>query len=167
MHNVAQRVIAVSAAAFLLAACQTDPYGRPTMGSMGSKETLGTVGGAVAGGLIGSTIGGGTGRTVAIVAGSLLGGALGNSIGASLDRADMSYYNRTSQYALENGRPGEALPWRNPRSGNSGTVTPGDYYETAGGYCREYTQTIRVGGRTEQGYGRACRQPDGTWQIVE
>ena len=26
-------------------------------------------------------------------------------------------------------------------------------------------QTITVGGEVQQGYGTACRQPDGTWKI--
>lgn len=34
------------------------------------------------------------------------------------------------------------------------------------GPCREYTKTISIGGRLEVGYGRACRQPDGAWEIV-
>ncbi len=34
-------------------------------------------------------------------------------------------------------------------------------------YCREYTKTITVGGKPqEQGYGTACMQPDGSWEIV-
>ena len=32
--------------------------------------------------------------------------------------------------------------------------------------CREFQQTITVGGRTETAYGTACRQPDGDWKIV-
>ncbi len=33
-------------------------------------------------------------------------------------------------------------------------------------YCREYQRTVNVGGRTQQSYGTACRQPDGAWKIV-
>lgn len=33
-------------------------------------------------------------------------------------------------------------------------------------YCREYQTTGRVGGRLQPGYGTACYQPDGSWQIV-
>ena len=36
-----------------------------------------------------------------------------------------------------------------------------------GQYCREYQQTVSVGGRSEQAYGVACRQPDGAWRIVK
>ncbi|MCB1783133.1 MAG: hypothetical protein KDI13_03995 [Alphaproteobacteria bacterium] len=32
--------------------------------------------------------------------------------------------------------------------------------------CREFTENIRIGGRIESGYGRACLQEDGSWRIV-
>lgn len=32
-------------------------------------------------------------------------------------------------------------------------------------YCREYTRTISVGGRIQEGYGQACLMPDGDWRI--
>ena len=54
-----------------------------------------------------------------------------------------------------------------PDSGNSGTVKPQPSYQNASGqYCREYQQTITVDGKTETAYGTACRQPDGSWKIV-
>lgn len=34
-------------------------------------------------------------------------------------------------------------------------------------YCREFTKTIYVGGRAQQGYGTSCLQPDGSWQITQ
>ena len=34
-------------------------------------------------------------------------------------------------------------------------------------YCREYTQTIIVGGVPQYGYGQACFKPDGSWEIVD
>lgn len=39
--------------------------------------------------------------------------------------------------------------------------------EARDNYCREYTKSIRVGGKTVQGYGTACRQPDGAWEITK
>ena len=48
-----------------------------------------------------------------------------------------------------------------------GTVTPSREGRTNDGrYCREYQSSIYVGGKYEQGVGTACRNPDGTWQIV-
>ena len=33
-------------------------------------------------------------------------------------------------------------------------------------YCREYTKSVTIGGNEEEVYGTACRQADGTWEIV-
>lgn len=159
------QMLAALVAVSSLVACQQGPNGSQNGGI--SKQTMGTLGGAVIGGVLGSKVGKGTGNGIAIGVGTLLGALAGSSIGESLDRADMQYYNQTSQRALETAQPGQTLPWSNPQTGNSGTVTPYNYYETAQGYCREYSQTINVGGQVEKGYGRACRQPDGSWQIVQ
>ncbi|MBN8543371.1 MAG: glycine zipper 2TM domain-containing protein [Alphaproteobacteria bacterium] len=168
-----KQIVALSTVAIMLTACgaQNAENARQggVMGGGGiTKSDVGTVGGAVAGAVIGSKIGGGSGRTAAIAIGTLLGAGVGHEIGASLDRADMSYYNKTQQQALETAPAGQTLPWNNPESGNSGSFTPSNYYQTAeGSYCREFNQTINVGGKTEQAYGTACRQPDGSWKVTQ
>jgi triosephosphate isomerase len=40
------------------------------------------------------------------------------------------------------------------------------YEPIAGRYCREFQQTVTIGGRTEQAYGTACMQPDGAWEVI-
>jgi hypothetical protein len=73
----------------------------------------------------------------------------------------------TFQSALENNRTSQASTWVNPDADSSGTVVPLRTYQSIEGFpCREFQQTIVIGGREEQGYGTACRQPDGTWRIV-
>ena len=133
----------------------------------GEKELGGTLIGAGLGGLAGSQIGGGTGRLVATGAGVLLGGLVGNQVGKSLDRADKVSMER-AQATAYNAPVGQTITWNNPDSGHSGTITPRrDGRDTAGNYCREFQQTINVGGEPQQGYGTACRQPDGSWKIVQ
>jgi surface antigen len=133
----------------------------------GAKQQMGTVGGAVLGGLAGSQVGSGSGRLVAVGIGTLLGAMAGGEVGRSLDRADRLYLERTTGQALEYGPSGVARSWQNPDSGHYGAVTPKPAYQTPQGqYCREYQQTITVGGKTEEGYGTACREPDGSWRIV-
>ena len=169
--NISQR-IAMLVALSMLSGC-SQPMGRAgggytQGGSSINKQDVGTLAGAVGGGVLGSTMGRGAGRTAATIGGALLGGMLGSSIGASLDKADMAMYNDTSQRALESGQPGQPLPWKNAQTGNYGTVTPSNYYQNSQGeYCREYSQNITVGGKTQEGYGKACRQPDGSWKIVQ
>jgi len=131
-----------------------------------TKSDVGTVLGGAAGAWAGSAIGGGSGKAVAIAAGTLLGSVLGRSVGGSLDKVDLQHYNTASQRALETGQPGQSFPWQNPNSNVNGVVTPSSYYQnSAGSYCREYVQTITIGGRIEEGHGVACRQPDGSWKI--
>lgn len=133
----------------------------------GQKETGGAVLGGVVGGLLGSKVGSGKGQLAATAAGAILGALAGSEVGKSLDRADRMYAERTAQSALEKAPTGTTSTWSNPDSGHSGTVTPTRTYETAAGqYCREYQQTVTVDGRTQSAYGTACRQPDGTWKIV-
>jgi surface antigen len=140
-------------------ACEGNNYGQ--------KQTAGAVLGGIAGGLLGSKVGGGSGRLAATAAGTLLGVLIGSEIGKSLDRADRLYAARTTQGALETNQSGVTSSWSNPDSGHSGTVTPQPAYQSSSGqYCREYQQQISVGGRTESAHGTACRQPDGSWKII-
>lgn len=133
----------------------------------GPKETGGTVVGAVAGGLLGSTIGSGSGKAVAIGIGAVLGGIIGSEVGKSLDRADRAYMHRTTQTSLEHSPTGRSSEWVNPDNGHSGTVMPTRTYRADNGrYCREFQQTVTIDGRRQRAYGTACRQPDGTWEIV-
>lgn len=130
-----------------------------------NKQGMVGVLGAVGGGAAGSQFGKGTGRTMSIIAGSILGGLAGSEVGKSLDKADIAYHDRTNQRALENNKSGVASTWKNPDSGASGTVTPTKTVQHNGQVCREYTQSISVGGQAQKAFGTACRQPDGSWQI--
>lgn len=136
-------------------------------GAMGPKETGGTLIGAGTGALIGSQIGGGRGTLVAVAVGTLAGALLGQEVGRSLDRADQLAMQRSAQYALEYAPTRQSTTWRNPDSGNYGSITPIETYQASTGqYCREYLQTVVIGGQPQQAYGTACRQPDGSWRII-
>jgi surface antigen len=157
-----KKSIALLLVASSLSACQPGQFD-----NMMTKENVGTLAGAGAGAWAGSNIGKGKGQIVGIAAGTLLGGYLGKSIGASLDKADMQQYHQTSQRALETQPVGQTATWTNPDSGNSGTITPTRTFVQNNQNCREYQQTISVGGKTERAFGTACRQPDGSWKIIQ
>ncbi|MCF8474196.1 MAG: glycine zipper 2TM domain-containing protein [Emcibacter sp.] len=135
-----------------------------------TKQESGTLLGAIGGAVVGSAIGGkggGTGKVIAVAAGTLAGAYIGSEIGKSLDKADRQAMQQQTQYSLEKSQSGQLSTWHNPDSGNSGTITPQPAYTSAKDeYCREYQQTVTVGGKTETAYGTACRQPDGTWKIA-
>ena len=150
-------VLTVASAA-LLSACLQDA---------GPKEGIGAAVGAAVGGIVGAQVGDGTGQLVAVGAGVLLGALVGSEIGQSLDKADQLYATKAYNEAIDTSPTGTTTSWANPDSGNSGTYKPTQTYQTESGqYCREFQQTITVGGETQDAYGTACRQPDGTWQIA-
>ncbi len=133
----------------------------------GTKETIGTLGGAAAGGLVGSQIGGGSGKLIAVGLGVLAGAFIGREIGRSLDKADQAYADQAAGEAFEYNRTGQPSNWENPDNGHRGSVTPTNTtYVESGQPCREYQQTVTIGGKTETAYGTACRNADGSWRIV-
>lgn len=128
------------------------------------KEGAGTLLGGVGGGVLGAQVGKGHGRTAAIIAGAILGAVAGREIGRSIDRTD----ELKAREALEKNKTGQTSTWVNPDSGHQVKVTPTKTYQVAEGeYCREYQSEVTVGGKKEQAYGTACRQPDGSWKIVK
>ena len=132
------------------------------------KQAVGTLGGGALGAWAGSTIGSGRGQVVATAVGAVAGALAGGYIGQQLDQADKAKLERTHQQALESSPVGKTAQGRNPDSGNHGTITPVKTYETSQGqYCREFQQTITVGGETKKAFGKACRQPDGQWMITQ
>lgn len=73
----------------------------------------------------------------------------------------------TLQYALEKNQLNQGSEWVNPDTGRAGVVAPTRTFNNNQGQpCREFIKTIIIGEKEEQGYGTACRQPDGSWQIV-
>jgi surface antigen len=131
-----------------------------------SKQNAGTVVGAGLGAIAGSAFGGGEGKIIASVVGAGLGGYIGNKVGLSLDRADAAYYNQTMTQSLEYNKSGVRSTWKNPDSGNHGSITPRTSYVEGGRDCREYVQEVYIGGRKKQAFGKACRRSNGDWEII-
>ena len=85
-----------------------------------------------------------------------------------MDEHDKLMLEKTSQQALENSATGSSVAWKNPDSGNHGYVVPTNTYKAQNGrYCREYTQVVIIGGKKQEAYGKACRQPDGAWEVIQ
>jgi surface antigen len=128
-----------------------------------NRAVLGGVLGGAAGAAVGSTVGKHDGRTAAIVGGAIIGVLVGGAIGQYMDSVDQNCVGQT----LEHVPDGETIVWQNPNVGGAYQVTPAETYQRADGrYCREYVTEVIIGGRREQAYGTACRQPDGSWQVV-
>lgn len=133
----------------------------------GDKETVGGLTGAALGGLLGAQFGSGSGQLATTAAGVLLGGLVGSEVGRSMDEVDRMKANQ-AVLKSHSAPLGEKIHWNNPDSGYRGSITPvRDGYSESGNYCREFHQTVSIDGQTEDAYGTACRQPDGTWRIVQ
>ena len=127
---------------------------------------LGTGLGAVGGAVIGSQIGGGSARTVFSVVGALAGAWAGNKVAKGMTAEDNKYYETAASRAAA-APVGQQITWNNPSSGNQGTIVPvREGRDNTGSACREYQQTVTVGGKTERAYGTACKQADGSWKII-
>ncbi|MEJ0072098.1 MAG: RT0821/Lpp0805 family surface protein [Pseudomonadota bacterium] len=172
-------VILVSAALALAGCQQSSGYGTtPTSrsntnlgdscGQLGWGTVLGAAAGGAAGGLIGSQIGRGSGNALATTAGVIGGLLLGGFAGGAVDKVNCAEAQRAQQRALAPTTPiGQTVQWNDPKSGASGSFTPTrDGRAQNGALCREYHQTIIVGGEQKEGVGQACQQPDGSWKTV-
>lgn len=160
MSHVSKFVLACGvAASLLLAGCEG--------GQQGQKQTVGGLAGAALGGLLGAQFGGGRGKLATTGLGVLLGALAGSEIGRTMDEVDRMKADQAAHQATQ-APLGETITWNNPATGNHGSYTPTrDGTSARGEYCREYQQTVTVGGRTQDAYGIACRQPDGTWRLLQ
>jgi len=159
----------------------------------GDTTLLSTGVGAAIGGLAGSQIGKGDGRLAATGAGVFLGGLMGHSVGQSMERSHSAYgsggYSPMTSYypAYQSYEPTyvgppaapppqviyvqpETVDYYTPRhravyveEGYVGPQAP----HVPGRHCREFTQTIRIDGHSQESYGTACLRPDGSWQIEQ
>jgi len=127
-----------------------------------TNEGVGTIGGGVIGGLLGSQFGGGSGKVAAAAGGALIGAFLGGKMGQYMDRQDKMEMQR----ALETAPVGKSVRWKNPDNGNQYSVKPTRTYYSNQQPCREYITNAIIGGKSQQIYGKACRQADGAWRVV-
>jgi len=131
-----------------------------------SRQTVGSVVGAIGGAVLGAEIGIAGSSAIGASVGTYAGATLGREIGKGMDQADMERMYRAQEQAY-NAPIGETIYWDNPESENHGTVTATRQGESVSGrYCREFKQTVTIGGEEEQATGTACQTPDGSWQVV-
>ncbi len=78
---------------------------------------------------------------------------------------DVQLADATIQEALEHHVSASSRQWRNSRNGHAGSVTPTSTYVSQRGlFCREFTETLTIGPRSERYRQEACRDGDGRWK---
>lgn len=137
-------------------------------GCMGSNELAGTTFGGIAGGAIGNQFGKGDGKVAATALGAVIGASVGGALGRSLDEQSRAMAEQATLQAVTSG---DTYIWENPA--NSGGPAVGQVNVTragsnsAGQLCREYVSTVRIAGESEEAFGVACLEADGSWRIVQ
>lgn len=150
------KIVACSCLAIALTGCENV-----------NRQDVGMLAGGILGGALGSQVGHGQGRTVAIIGGTLLGGMLGGAIGKNMDDTD----RLKMQQALEKNRTNQVSSWTNPDTGTRYEVKPVRTYTRPAPsgkpqYCREFLSEAVINGEKQKIYGKACRQPDGSWKVI-
>ncbi len=78
---------------------------------------------------------------------------------------DAQRKHEAAQVKATTARVGDKIFWStNDASGYVVTTKVGKNID--GRTCREFQQSIKVGGNIENAYGTACLQPDGAWKII-
>ena len=140
----------------------------PLVSGCATKMETGTALGALAGGALAYGLGQDShNKELWTVLGIGLGAMVGSNIGQQLDERDRMLMGQTFNHTMEKAPINATGQWQNPDTGHGGSVTPTRTFETESGPCREFTQTVSIGGQMEQAYGTACRQADGSWKIKQ
>ncbi len=141
----------------------------PLVSGCATKMETGTALGALTGGALAYGLGQDSSKKeLWTVLGIGLGAMIGQSIGQQLDERDQYLMAQTFEFTMEKAPTNHRSQLENPDTGHGGTVTPTNTFQTTEGTpCREFTTTVSIGGHTEEAYGTACRQADGSWKIQE
>ncbi|GIL38724.1 glycine zipper 2TM domain-containing protein [Roseiterribacter gracilis] len=118
----------------------------------GNKTAIGTLAGAAGGGLLGSQFGGGSGKTAMTIAGVVGGGVLGNQVGQRLDAEDCAEQRAAAARRQQRVAEQRSAAYHDPSSGRA---------------CREVQSTAFIHGERQIVTGTSCREPDGSWKMVD
>ncbi|WP_052726254.1 RT0821/Lpp0805 family surface protein [Devosia epidermidihirudinis] len=79
---------------------------------------------------------------------------------------DSAEANSAQFYALQFGRPGAPRQWAGDK-GTTGTVSVGPYVRVNNLDCRDFTHTVKAGGKDYVRKGTACREQNGNWTVEQ
>jgi len=79
---------------------------------------------------------------------------------------DSAQANSAQFYALQFGRPGAPRAWAGEK-GTTGSVAVGPYVRVNNLDCRDFTHTVKIGGKDYVKKGTACREQNGNWAVEQ
>jgi len=140
------RMVLAIASSALLAACGT------------TSQT----GGGLLGGASGQGTSSGGGKVAGAIIAAMNGGLVGGTVGAGLSEREKRNALVAEYKALEYTASGQKVAWQGD-SGHSGEAMAAQPYRVGSQDCRQYTQTVTIGGASSTARGTACRNADGSW----
>ncbi|SRR6056297_2865464 len=131
----------------------------------GNKAQQGGVVGGLSGALVGSHLGPDDEhhRLENALIGAGIGVLLGYAVGNELDKYDRAQIGRTLEYTPSN----QTREWINPDTRNRFQATPKAAYKSQGHVCRDIMIDAWMDGQKRQVKARACRRPNGQWELVD
>ena len=97
---------------------------------------------------------------------ALGGGLIGGSIGRDLSSRDRRQALEAEYKALEYGQGGQVITWQSSRDINRGEVVAAQPYRVGSQDCRQFVHTLYTGNASQTARGTACRNPDGSWSLL-
>ncbi|MGH6619286.1 MAG: glycine zipper 2TM domain-containing protein [Alphaproteobacteria bacterium] len=130
---------------------------------MFDQPGIGGLVGAAAGGFTGSRFSKSSDTLAATAIGALIGAAAGRHAGGGIARSEEVCFSQSFEHVADR----ETIAWMDPVEGVHYAVTPTKTVKALDGrYCREYTARATVNGQAAGTFGTACRQPDGSWELI-
>lgn len=93
-------------------------------------------------------------------------GGLDRMLAPALNAIDARRFSEALLTALEFGRPGGPVAWRNPDSGTNGDVIAAAARQVGGRTCRDVTATTVSGTSTEVRRATACSSGGARWERI-
>lgn len=103
---------------------------------------------------------------LALATTSVANGFVDSAALALMTAKDSAEANSAQFYALQFGRPGAPRQWAGDK-GTTGSVAVGPYVRVNNLDCRDFTHTVKSGGRDYVKKGTACREQNGNWAVVQ
>ena len=83
------------------------------------------------------------------------------------DDVDQAFMTEHFAKAMDNTMIGQTASWTTPSGGTLVRVSPSRTFQREDStYCRDFTQSVGDNKDQATTHGTACRQSDGSWQIV-
>jgi surface antigen len=149
----------------------SDPGPGPSAGDGGlgipegtcNRKAIGALIGGAIGGVIGAQVGEGAGRNIAILVGAAAGTLIGSHVGRKMDEADRACVGE----ALEKAGDNRTVAWASGDGSTTYRVTPLARRPDTDPACRMFELQAATSSGSSTSNAQACRDPDGSWRVIE